>query len=233
MIVPDDEICIQNMLGVDAISPVIEEEYLVRARMMHRQLAGGPIGPVAIVDMLRFLGFGPPVPSTGTSGKPVVWRDIDVGTDIELHFEGQWKGGYTFQGEVGGGTIAIKDGRRIDEYPAWRVRLSTMGLAPDLNRESFTAEAQTERVEGDARAGLENEVETKLQNVETDSVDELVVAPKVNWGQVKKNTAVWYRDGEDTFDASFTRCVKDGMAIIRVDGESDERTVARTKLLMP
>jgi hypothetical protein len=228
MIVPDDEICIQNMLGVDAIAPEIEEEYLIRARMLHRQLSGGPIGPVAVVDMLRSLGYGPPVPTSGASDKPVVWRDVVVGTEIDLHIEDQWKSGYTFQGEVGGGTLAIKDGRRIDEYPAYRVRLSAMGLESDLDRKSFTDQATTEVAQGDARADLQNEVETKPQKPET-----VGAATRVNWGQVKKETVVWYTNGEDTFDARFHRCVKDGMAIIQIDGEPDTRVVERDKILMP
>jgi len=239
MIVPDDEICIQNMLGLDIIPKDIEDEYMVRARMLHRQLSGGPIGPVAVVDMLRALGHGPPAAAPGDSGKPTVWRTVDVDTAIELSIDGEWKcEGHTFQGEVGGGTLAVKVNGRIDEYPAWQVRISDRGLPSDVDKLSFEKPANTERIVGDARVALldeNNEVEIKNETSEI-SAEEPPMQPqldKVNWGTVKKGTGIWYRDGEDVFDAEFQRCVKDGMAVIKIEGEAKSRSVERTKLLMP
>jgi hypothetical protein len=241
MIVPDDELCIQTMLGIDAIPEDIEHEYMIRVRMLHRQLAGGPIGPVAIVDMLRSLDYGPPTLVQDKDRKSIEWRSMEVGTQLHVFKGGKWRKDLhaTFQGEVGGGTIAVKIDGRIDEYNACDLRLTDNGLPADVDVESFTAPAMQVAPQADARLSLlddKNEVEMKLESEKIHPDDEPPIPPpvkQVNWGTVKKGTEVWFRDGENVYDASFQRCVGNGMAVITIAGEEESRDVSRTKLLMP
>lgn len=241
MIVPDDELCIQTMLGIDAIPEDIEHEYMVRVRMLHRQLAGGPIGPVAIVDMLRSLDYGPPTVVKDKNSKTIQWRSLEPGTQLEVFKGGKWRKDLyaTFQGEVGGGTIAVKVDGRIDEYNSCDLRLSDDGLPDDVDIESFTEPGKHSAPQADARLSIlddKNEVEKKIESEKIHPDDEPPIQPplkNVNWGTVKKGTEIWFRDGEDVYDAIFQRCVGNGMASITIAGEEQSRDVDRSKLLMP
>lgn len=260
MIVPDDEQCIQQMLGIDIIPVDIEAEYMIRARMLHRQLSGGPIGPVAIVDLLRSLGYGPPPPSVVDQEGRVDWRRVEIGTAVQVRIGGEWKPssfGFTFQGEVGAGTLAVKHSGRIDEFNRFDVRIDTHGLPSDVDKASFEGKPSNVN-EADARLDLidrvvsdatshetpstkvdasENEVESSQAEGDIGSDDEIPVSAseevKVNWGQVKKGTEVWYRDGADLCDAKFVRCLKDGQAFVLIAEETEPRQVARDQLQLP
>ena len=241
MIVPDDELCIQTMLGIDAIPEDIEHEYMVRVRMLHRQLAGGPIGPVAIVDLLRFLDYGPPTVIKDKDSKAIQWRSLELETQLDVFKGGKWRKDLhaTFQGEVGGGTIAVKIDGRIDEYNSCDLRLAENGLPSDVDLESFIEPGKHEAPQADARLSIlddKNEVEMKIESEKIHPDDEPPIQPplkNVNWGTVKKGTEIWFRDGEDVYDAIFQRCVGNGMASINIAGEDETRDVDRTKLLMP
>lgn len=267
--VPDDEQCIQQMLGILDIAPEIEQEYMVWARMLHRQLAGGPIGPIAIVAMLRSLGIGPPPAQILNEEGRVDWRQLANDTPVEVKIDGEWQSGeHSFAGEIGGGTVAINVRGRIDEFNSFDVRIPAATLPSDVDAESFKGEV--ERDEGDARARLiatptveetteaikngevgeyaeeeatdtepeaaaENEVEIKPPKGDIGADDEVPpnIGVKVNWGQVKKKTEIWYRDGEDMHDAIFHRVVAPDKALILVNGEEDTREVERAFLKLP
>lgn len=260
-IIPDDELCIQQMLGILEIPKEIEQEYMIRARMLHRQLAGGPIGPVAIVDMLRFLGFALPPPQFVNQDGMVDWRRVEVGTRVEVKVDGTWQSGdqISFAGEVGGGTVAVEIRGRIDEFNGFDVRIPDPTLPSDVDAESFEGEA--ERDEGDARVKLiepddpeneaevientkegatdtksdQNEVENGAPKGDIGSDDDIPpnTVQKVNWGKVKKNTEVWLREGDDLFDAKFQRCEKPDKALVHVEGEKEPRLVDRAFLKLP
>lgn len=258
MIVPDDEQCIQQMLGIDIIPDDIETEYMIRARMLHRQLAGGPIGPVAIVDLLRSLGYGPPPPPVVNAEGRIDWRRVERGTPVTIRLQGKWQDQLptTFQGEIGGGTLAIMENDRyINEYNAYDVRLSTQGLPSDVNVSSFRGEPTNVNT-ADARLSLveepphdivshdnlgepESEIEVESSDSDGDigSDDEVPDIPvpqtEVKWGLIKKGTEVWYRDGEDLHVAKFHRCVKNCQAMIHIEGEGKPRPVSRDQLQLP
>ena len=56
---PDDQRLINTMLGVIDVPKELEQEYSLRRRML--RLAGntGPLGLVALIDLIRYLGFDP------------------------------------------------------------------------------------------------------------------------------------------------------------------------------
>lgn len=57
---PIDQRLITAMLGLSEVPKELEQEYSVRLRMW--SLAGnvGPLGHVALIDLIRYLGFDPP-----------------------------------------------------------------------------------------------------------------------------------------------------------------------------
>lgn len=249
-LIPEDELCVQQMLGIDVIPEDIEIEYMIRVRMLHRQLAGGPIGPVAIVDMLRYLNIGPPPAQVVNEDGQADWRRVVVDTPVEAMVDEEWVAGL-FAGEVGGGTIAVKINGKIDEFNSFQVRIPQETLPADVDADSFSVPAAVIN-DPDARADLLNDSESdeaSSEEVETESeendvetatpqgdigIDDEVpryVPVKVNWGQVKKGTEVWFRDEADFFDATFLRCVKPDKAIIEIDG--NERQVDRAFLRLP
>ena len=258
-LVPDDELCIQQMLGILEIPEEIEQEYMIRVRMLHRQLSGGPIGPIAIVGMLRHLDIGPPPPQVVNDDGMADWRRVEVGTRVDVKIDGVWQTDdqIAFAGEVGSGTVAVNIRGRIDEFNAFDVRIPDPTLPSDVDPESF--EGEVERYEGDARAKLittptveetneasdtvtetsdtppeENQVEAKAPKGDIDSDDDVPpnLEQKVNWGQVKKGTEVWLRNGEDMLDVVFQRCVKPDKALVIADGE-EELEVERAFLKLP
>jgi hypothetical protein len=261
-IIPDDELCIQQMLGIVDIPEDIQREYLIRTRMLHRQLAGGPIGPIAIVDMLRFLDYALPPPQVMNEDGRADWRRVEDGTPVEIRVDGKWFGeNITYAGEVGGGTLAVNNNGRIDEFNAFDVRIPSAELPSDVDAESFEGEA--DRPEPDARINLigsEDDAETvrsapdgEIEPVEDEDAPEenevakpepkgdigtdddvpANVEQKVNWGTVKKGTEVWFRDGDDMHEAAFHHCVPPGKAKIQVQGEQETREVERAFLKMP
>jgi len=250
-LIPDDELCVQQMLGIVDIPEDIEREYMIRARMLHRQLAGGAIGPVAIVDMLRSLDYGPPPPQVVNADGNADWRRIDPGTEVEVRISGEWvRGDCTFAGEIGGGTVAVKVKGNIDEFNSFDVRIPSGELPSDVDAESFSVEA--DRPVGDARLSLlnddpskdieplpKNEVEKLPVQGDIGSDDEvpphrpatMVAGEKIDWRTVKKGSEVWLRDGDDIRDAKFLRNVNPGKAVVVVDGA--EREVDRAFLKLP
>ena len=192
-IVPDDELCIQQMLGIVEIPEDILEEYMIRARMFHRQLSGGAIGPVAIVDMLRALGYGPLPPQATNDEGNADWRLVERDTRVDIRIDGKWISdpGITFQGEVGGGTVAVNNRGRIDEFNSYDVQIPARVLPADVNAESFEGEA--DKAVPDARASLieddgdEEEWSPELaedlpgaETVPAESTDELSEEPVEN-----------------------------------------------------
>lgn len=247
MLVPDDELCIQMMLGIDQIPADIQHEYMIRARMLHRQLAGGAIGAVAIVDMLRSLGYGPPpAGKTGDDGR-IDWRKIEIDTPVNVCTNGTWtlnSENITFQGCVGQGTLAVRCLGQINEYNAFDVRLADIGLPNDVDEDSFTKPGRHESPKPDARIDLipddavsqddaDNGFESEIEQSEIGDEGPPNVTQKVHWQKVRKGTPVWFRDGDDMKDAKFLRCHKTGMAKILVEGENEPREVDRNFLKLP
>ncbi len=142
MMVPQDEHCIQRMLGVDAIPDEIYTEYMIRLRMFHRFMSGGgPLGPIGCIDLLRSMEYSPPSLSSGTGPNKTDWRDVPLGTPVQIKNEGQWSPRnllFRFAGFVDFGTLAIQSPTgRVDEYRKQNVRLVEDDLPDDVNKSSF------------------------------------------------------------------------------------------------
>lgn len=106
---PTDYQQINAMLGVQSPPKELEQEYFTRLRML--QLAGvdGPLGPVALVDLIRSLGFDPaeePLPCVPWERYPADGT-IRVEARWRIGNEDKWLSG-VFRGVVGQDLIAVQ-----------------------------------------------------------------------------------------------------------------------------
>lgn len=172
MIVPEDELTIQRMLGVLDVPADIHDEYLRRVRFLHREVAGGPMGPGMLVDLLRFLGYEPAV-SGSQHQSDCDWRTVDRGTRVQIRRNGYWTEvamECRFEGFVDSGTLAVLlPGGRVDEFPRHDVRIAnlvdagveTAGVKPtDMSKLAGSmfdgraeADARTQQLEAGLAAG--------------------------------------------------------------------------------
>jgi hypothetical protein len=163
VIVPQDEFMLQSMLGVDTIPDDILDEYLKRVRYLHKATSGGPVGAGMLVDMLRFLGHEPAVGGAKVPGSQVDWRNIKIGTRVNVRRAGRWSLASTvcrFAGFVDMGTLAVElPGGRVDEFMRFDVRIAIDDVPSELHRESF------DHKEGLQDVRLEQNAMTELLDV--------------------------------------------------------------------
>ena len=219
MILAQDEMTIQRMLGCNEIPQDIHDEYLRRIRFLHRETSGGPMGPGMIVDLLRFMGCEPAV--SGSDNPAMVdWREVERGTRVKVRRAGRWTANDVvcrFEGFVDMGTLAVElPTGRVDEFNKCDVRILAInenpGIVPDKVEQGSM---QDGKVEPDARIELEPEVEPEPEQSPTDNLSpvtepelpelteyspELYGAsrsswpPAPVWKELQPFTAVWVRE---------------------------------------
>jgi hypothetical protein len=172
VIVPQDEFMLQSMLGVDTIPDDILDEYLKRVRYLHKATSGGPVGAGMLVDMLRFLGHEPVVGAAKASGAQVDWRNIKIGTRVNVRRAGRWSLASTvcrFAGFVDMGTLAVElPGGRVDEFMRFDVRIAVDDIPSELHRESF------DHKDGLQDVRLEQNAMTELLDAKRPPEDDIV-----------------------------------------------------------
>ncbi|MEM6692989.1 MAG: hypothetical protein AAF664_26405, partial [Planctomycetota bacterium] len=181
MIVPDDQLCILQMLSLEVMPEDIEEEYGIRIRMYHRQGAGGPIGPIALIDMLRHLGYECGQPKFAKKSEQVDWRKTEEGTPVQVQIGNEWSTQRaTFQGMVSSGTLCIERDGKMDEFNAFDVRL-VEGL--------FPSDVDPKDMKSKPDAPI-NQVERGSNSSDDGDIGDSADAPpkQTNWGNVKKGT---------------------------------------------
>ena len=238
---------LQRLLGVATIPEPVLAEYAIRAGMFHRSGSSGPLGPLALIDLIRFCGIKPP------DAKPVEqvidWMTMphDGSVRVESRFFGSWEPG-VYMGYVENGTLAV----RLDADPTIRecrrdmVRLSALP-APKGDTVSLSGETQDKP---DARAAL---LDSKpvislpgIESVEPDEIPEaylakppnvdpdyLTVDPAeipawkskdvVDWASVKPGEDVWVEGRDDLVDGKFVYAKPDGELVVNISGQ--EHTV--------
>jgi len=139
MILPDDLDLIESMVGrqaldFDNLPKEFVEEYLTRLGMMSRAGKSGPLGPVAIMQLLRDMHISPEGKTQLVTVKD--WSNVASGTVIV--YEGR-RG--IFQATSVAGMVLIKlDGyRAMTEVPASLVTLAVRKV-DGIDDEAFKAE---------------------------------------------------------------------------------------------
>lgn len=244
MILAQDEMTIQRMLGCNEVPADVHDEYLKRVRFLHRETAGGPMGPGMVVDMLRFLGFEPAI--SGSDNPDMVdWRQVERGTRVKVRRAGRWTASDVvcrFEGFVDMGTLAVElPGGRVDEFNKCDVKI--LAINPEiagLEQESAKSGTMLDgKAEPDARLQLQKEDSSDESEDDTvsaafdpelDSESSELSAddpalqppsspwpPAPDWKTLKEFTPVWVREkvGEGA-DAEFD--LHDGKFVSRLPG---------------
>jgi len=101
-----DETSLQRMLGVEAPEEV-RAECELRTRMYHADGNSGPLGSVALIEMVRWMGLSPK--NVERPVEKVDWRQYpqDGTVRVEARFFGAWMPG-RFLGFVEAGTLAVR-----------------------------------------------------------------------------------------------------------------------------
>lgn len=234
MIHLQDRDSLARMLGNGDVPDSVELEYGIRQRMYHSEGGSGPLGAMALISMLRFLGLGP------DSGKEVQeqvnWLDIpDNGTvRVEAEFYNEWAPG-TYLGIIEHGTLAV----RLDCDPLVReCRPDKVRLSTRTDRPSAVSEAPAAAVlyEPKQEPAVEPEVAIP-DNVEASPVDEVVetsvengdepaesvaaASTGINWAKVNRGDKVWVEDGGDYVDGEFIAW-RGEMVCVKVAGSERE-----------
>lgn len=257
MILPEDEMTIQRMLGKSLIPSDIHDEYMARVRFLHKEVSGGPMGPGMIVDMLRFLGY---MPSNGGGQQdgPPDWRSVDRGTLVQVRRAGHWTSPEMecrFEGFVDSGTLAVLlPGGRVDEFNKCDVRLKPLG--EDISQEDLGGTMRDGKPEPDDRLSLvddapqgvpEDPAEDPRQDPpgevnekgELVSLDEPTPSwPTPSWRTLKKGDPLWVRewvDGEpEVHDAKFVKKIPKNVKVLMVVGDEEvERTFPQADVRKP
>lgn len=118
----------------DTIPAHVANECETRARMYHRAGGCGPLGPLAIMEMLRYMGL-----DSGSQRDPVAhrvdWTTVPANTPIEALLNNEWQPAL-FMGGIGGGALAVRFGHSpmVQERRPFEMRL------PQATRELTAAE---------------------------------------------------------------------------------------------
>ena len=243
MIIAQDEMTIQRMLGCNEVPVDVYDEYLRRVRYLHRETSGGPIGPGMVVDMLRFLGYEPGVTGSDNPGM-VDWRQVERGTRVRVRRAGKWTSKDVvcrFEGFVDMGTLAVElPGGYVDELNKCDVQVLSKddlgedaGFAQDDKQQSGSLADGTP--DPDARVGLQEQDLGPSQELTEDSPElqpPIAAWPPVpDWKKVKELDPVWVRErvGEgkdaeiDVHDAKFVKRIPGGKIKVKmIVGQGDE-----------
>lgn len=211
---PVDEKNLQNFLGVKDIPGDVEEEYRIRVKMYHASGSSGPLPPVGLIDLVRFLGHKPPQPKVADTG--IDWRTMpeDGSVRVEARFNGQWMKG-VYLGGVEGGTLAVRlhGDPVIKECRPHMLRLDH----DDVQTEEEKFAAGTE--DPDPRAELLEDEDVHGENAED-----------FDWSAATKGDRVWVRVDGDVQEAAFVRENKDTIRV-KFDGQDKELSLRKDEVI--
>jgi hypothetical protein len=200
MIHPSDAQTLQQMLGTDAFSTALVQEYRIRLKMFHACGGSGPLGILPLIDMIRSGGFI--VPSEQKTEPVVVdWMQMpqDGSVAVEANIQGQWLPG-KFTGFVGSGTLSVRldDDPEVRECSPHHVRLRAEQWEDDQKAKPETAKPSREPAEFD-------------------------------WSAVKVGSAVWAQYDGNVWDGFFLGLgdsdEKDQDKVMRVSVNGSERII--------
>lgn len=204
---PQDEQNLQRLLGVGEIPEPVLAEYRCRLEMYHRTGNSGPLGPHALIDLIRFLGLRSPK----VDDKPVVidWRSIpqDGSVRVEGRFFGEWRPG-VFLGFVEHGTLAV----RFDEDPTIReCQAHMLRLAKSDTLSHFKPDPEDKP---DVRADF---AAPKVVDPPEQEESEPTWRADMDWSSVEKGAKVWVDCDDDIADGFYVGPGEDGRLIVRVN----------------
>jgi hypothetical protein len=134
MFVQQDEDSLLRMLGGE-ISEEVKSEYETRLSMFHSDGNSGPLGSLALIDMVRSLGLGGR--SRKVTGVAVNWRDVATNGTVCVIADGSPG---KFVGFCDHGLLAVRldDNEFVQEFRASQVQI---GVQPAPEKEPIPPRA--------------------------------------------------------------------------------------------
>lgn len=212
---------LRRMLGLEeaALPPIIEREYMIRLRMFHADGNSGPLGSVGLIDLVRYLKFGPKPPPEPP--KVVDWVRMPTDGSIVVQArvprkEGEildtWRSG-VYLGRVGMGALAVRlDGDQwVHEFRPSDVRMP-MPIAED-------APVVSEPPPEPAKKKTKTETSGYLDH------PDLPPPTSVQYDALKLGEPVWVKAEDDFKDGTYQgREPQDpNLLLVLVDGEESPR----------
>lgn len=215
----------ERFLGTNEIPKKFVREYSLRISLYHRDGNSGPLGTLAIIELLRFGGWRPPHPADEPE-EETNWDAVKRGTRVEARFFGSWA-----PGEFVG----------FGEHKVLLVRLDDDEFIKECRRDMVrVAEDQTPRV---VEVVEQKEVlPPDPDEVPSDHADVMPEAPKADewvpptvetpagqfkqtdWTQVAAGDEVWVTLNDEPMDGTFVSVANDGQVVVLIAGQ--EHTVA-------
>lgn len=185
---------LQILLGVTEIPEKYAREYRIRKRMYDRIGGGGPLGTIALVDLLRFCGFSlrdliePPAETN--------WDGVRKGARVEVLIDNEWKPGeFLGFGELKTLHVQLDHDPWVKECPKSLVRLAKEQKKP----------------------AIEKVVTEVVQTVVAEQpTDEGMYSP---WNQQPAGLNVWVEMENDLKDGTFVRVHDAERVVVEVNGE--------------
>lgn len=225
MIHPSDMQTLERMFQGDfKVSEKLELEYLMRLHMYHSDGNSGPLGTLAMIDLVRFLGIRPKPKEVA---QPTVdWSQVpdDGRAVVEARFFGDWVRGRYLGLVNSGGTLAVKlDGvSAVRECCAHMVRLVEVTDTVSVSDEvpPVAVDELGPPVEQDEEVEDEPEVEAAFDEEDT-----------TDWSTVAAGSPVWVALANDLHDGKLVDVLEtdaDGKALklrVQLEQEMDPVTV--------
>lgn len=211
----NDQQILQALLGVDKLPDDVVQEAELRTRMYHGAGAmSGPLGPLAMIELVRFLGYRPKKQPV-SNNEAVIWRNLPTDGSVKItagpYFGSMQEGVYL--GMVSEGLLAIK--LNTDGFVR-ECRQSMVKLSEETH-EDFVEEATPLAASIKNSLPEEPAAESEEQAYE-DKVEEL---PEFSWLSVSTGAPVWVSQGDDKepLNGSFLEVLENGKLSVKVEGK--------------
>lgn len=217
---PSDEQMLQGMLGQLSIPEDLETEVMVRTTLFHRAGPNGPIGPIALIDAVRSLGYKPKTLEKST--ERVDWGRLpqDGRTRVEARFFGTWLSG-VFTGFVEHGTLSIRldDDGTVRECAPLNVRLVEVLDALPIEEPVPMLARKLDEVPDDSPE--ESPAPAEASSEELPATPEPAPPPPketTDWSKVSAGAPVYVELGDDFADGEFVGLSGESLSV-KVGGQ--------------
>jgi hypothetical protein len=224
MIVMQDEELLATWLG--EVPEDVRVECDLWTKWYHSAGAGGALGPLALIAMLRLLGYAPP--KVEKTDAVIDWRQVPVPTPVDAKFGGVWMRG-VYLGFVESGTLAVRlDGDDyVHECRKECVRMATdmMSVTPVEALEHVDIVGVVEPIDVEFSVSDTGEFRALPQNPQHETTSYVMPENPTEGVAYEVGSAVLVGDGEDVLDGV---CVSlgDGTVMVQVAGEEGPREFA-------
>lgn len=208
-----DQQVLQAILGVEQLPEDVVQEAELRTKLYHGAGAcSGPLGPLAMIDLVRFLGHRPKKAEPKVEG--VIWRNLTTDGSVKVvagPFFGSMQEG-VFLGIMPDGKLAIK--------------INVDGMVRECRQQMVTLASEGHVDYKEPAPPVADLIQEPI-----DTQDEEI--PEFAWESVSKDAPVWVSQGDDKdpLTGSFVKVLKDGKLSVKIEGEDKARAFEKETVL--